>query len=109
MGFKPEDLDRKLSHLSGGQKTRALLARLLLEAPDLLVLDEPTNHLDIEAIDWLEGYLNEFPGAVLVVSHDRYFMDAMANVSGSWILARWKPIAALQPLRPAARSVTHAG
>lgn len=80
LGFKPEDLDRKLAHLSGGQKTRAVLGRLLLEAPDLLALDEPTNHLDIEAIAWLEGYLKEFPGAVLVVSHDRYFMDAVAGV-----------------------------
>ncbi|MBK8023260.1 MAG: ABC-F family ATP-binding cassette domain-containing protein [Chloroflexi bacterium] len=80
LGFKPEDLDRKLSHLSGGQKTRAVLGRLLLEAPDLLALDEPTNHLDIEAIGWLEGYLKEFSGAVLVVSHDRYFMDAVASV-----------------------------
>ncbi|MDZ4771126.1 MAG: ABC-F family ATP-binding cassette domain-containing protein [Chloroflexota bacterium] len=79
LGFTPQDGDRTLGVLSGGQKTRALLARLLLEAPDLLVLDEPTNHLDIDAIAWLEGYLKEFPGAVLVVSHDRYFMDAVAN------------------------------
>ncbi|MDX2141535.1 MAG: ABC-F family ATP-binding cassette domain-containing protein [Chloroflexota bacterium] len=79
LGFKPTDYDRKLSLLSGGQKTRALLARLLLEAPDLLLLDEPTNHLDIQAVEWLEGYLNEFEGAVLIVSHDRYFMDAVAQ------------------------------
>jgi ATP-binding cassette subfamily F protein 3 len=80
LGFKPEDLDKPLRLLSGGQKTRALLARLLLEAPDLLALDEPTNHLDISAIEWLESYLRDFEGAVLVVSHDRYFMDAVANV-----------------------------
>ncbi|NDJ63129.1 MAG: ABC-F family ATP-binding cassette domain-containing protein, partial [Chloroflexi bacterium] len=80
LGFKPEDDHTPLSQLSGGQKTRALLARLLLEAPDLLALDEPTNHLDIQAVEWLEGYLGEFPGAVLVVSHDRYFMDAVAAV-----------------------------
>jgi ATP-binding cassette subfamily F protein 3 len=79
LGFKPADDQTPLAKLSGGQKTRALLARLLLEAPDLLVLDEPTNHLDIQAVEWLEGYLNEFAGAVLVVSHDRYFMDAVAQ------------------------------
>lgn len=64
-----------LNHLSGGQKTRALLARLLLEKPDLLMLDEPTNHLDIEAVEWLERILREWKGAVLIVSHDRYFLD----------------------------------
>ncbi|MCC6802650.1 MAG: ABC-F family ATP-binding cassette domain-containing protein, partial [Anaerolineae bacterium] len=79
LGFAPEDYDRPLTQLSGGQKTRALLGRLLLESPDLLALDEPTNHLDIEAIEWLEGFLSEFDGAVLVVSHDRYFMDAVAR------------------------------
>lgn len=79
LGFDPEDYHTPLPKLSGGQKTRALLARLLLEAPDLLAMDEPTNHLDIQAVEWLENYLREFPGAVLVVSHDRYFMDAMAT------------------------------
>ncbi len=79
LSFKPEEYQRPLALLSGGQKTRALLGRLLLEAPDLLALDEPTNHLDINAVEWLEGYLNEFPGAVIVVSHDRYFMDAVAQ------------------------------
>jgi ATP-binding cassette subfamily F protein 3 len=79
VGFLPEDYQTPIARLSGGQKTRALLARLLLEAPDLLVLDEPTNHLDIAAVEWLESYLNEFPGAVLAVSHDRYFMDATAR------------------------------
>jgi ATP-binding cassette subfamily F protein 3 len=80
LSFAPDEYDRPLSKLSGGQKTRALLGRLLLEAPDLLVLDEPTNHLDIEAVEWLEHFLKEFPGAVLVVSHDRYFLDAVATV-----------------------------
>lgn len=80
MGFTPDDYDTPLAKLSGGQKTRALLARLLLETPDLLVLDEPTNHLDIQAIEWLEGFLKDFPGAVLAVSHDRYFMDAFASI-----------------------------
>ncbi len=64
-----------LNHLSGGQKTRAQLARLLLEKPDLLMLDEPTNHLDIEAVEWLEHTLSDWEGAVLIVSHDRYFLD----------------------------------
>lgn len=67
--------DTPINHLSGGQKTRALLARLLLEKPDLLMLDEPTNHLDSEAIEWLEHTLGEWEGAVLVASHDRYFLD----------------------------------
>jgi ATP-binding cassette, subfamily F, member 3 len=68
-----------LSHLSGGQKTRALLARLLLERPDLLMLDEPTNHLDIEAVEWLERTLRDWDGALLIVSHDRYFLDNTVN------------------------------
>jgi ATP-binding cassette, subfamily F, member 3 len=68
-----------LNHLSGGQKTRALLARLLLEKPDLLMLDEPTNHLDIEAVEWLEHTLGEWQGAILIVSHDRFFMDNTVN------------------------------
>ena len=80
LGFAPEDFDRSLMQLSGGQKTRALLARLLLEEPDLLIMDEPTNHLDILAVEWLESYLKSFPGAVLAVSHDRYFMDNFARV-----------------------------
>jgi ATP-binding cassette, subfamily F, member 3 len=79
VGFSEGDYHRPLPKLSGGQKTRALLARLLLEEPDLLVLDEPTNHLDIEAVEWLEYFLSNFPGAVLAVSHDRYFMDAVAK------------------------------
>jgi len=75
LGFAPEDYGMPLGHLSGGQQTRALLARLLLESPDLLVLDEPTNHLDINAVEWLENFLKTWRGALLVVSHDRYFMD----------------------------------
>ncbi len=75
LGFTEAEYDRPLTRLSGGERTRALLGRLLLEAPDLLVLDEPTNHLDIDAVEWLEGFLKSFPGAVLAVSHDRYFMD----------------------------------
>jgi ATP-binding cassette subfamily F protein 3 len=80
LSFSPEEYKRPLTKLSGGQRTRALLGRLLLESPDLLVLDEPTNHLDIAAIEWLESFLKDFPGAVLAVSHDRYFMDEFASV-----------------------------
>jgi ATP-binding cassette subfamily F protein 3 len=79
VGFEREDYDTPLSKLSGGQKTRALLARLLLDSPDLLIMDEPTNHLDIQAVEWLEHFLKDFPGAVLAVSHDRYFMDNFAS------------------------------
>jgi ATP-binding cassette subfamily F protein 3 len=80
LGFEPDDYQKPLTILSGGQQTRALLARLLLEAPDLLVLDEPTNHLDIQAVEWLESFLNTWKGAVLLVSHDRYFMDRVVSV-----------------------------
>lgn len=80
LSFKLEDFNRPLSQLSGGQTTRALLGRLLLEAPDLLVLDEPTNHLDIAAVEWLESYLRGWQGALLMVSHDRYFMDRVVNI-----------------------------
>jgi ATP-binding cassette, subfamily F, member 3 len=79
LGFSKEDWDKPINILSGGQKTRALLARLVLEVPDLLILDEPTNHLDIDAIRWLEGMLHVWQGALLVVSHDRYFLDRVVN------------------------------
>ncbi len=75
LGLGKQTWDMPLAHLSGGQKTRLLLAKLLLEKPALLMLDEPTNHLDAEAIEWLEHTLNEWDGAVLVASHDRYFLD----------------------------------
>ena len=80
LGLSKKYWDTPLDHLSGGQKTRALLARLLLQKPDLLMLDEPTNHLDIEAVEWLEHKLAEWEGAVLIVSHDRYFLDHTVNV-----------------------------
>ena len=80
LGFKDEIFQRPLRQLSGGERTRALLARLLLEEPDLLVLDEPTNHLDIGAVEWLEAWLKDWAGAYLIVSHDRYFLDCTAKV-----------------------------
>jgi ATP-binding cassette subfamily F protein 3 len=79
LGFDKQARNMEMGHLSGGQKTRALLARLLLLKPDLLILDEPTNHLDVEAIEWLEGMLKGWDGAILVVSHDRYFLDTVIN------------------------------
>jgi ATP-binding cassette, subfamily F, member 3 len=79
LGFDQSDWAMPLTHLSGGQKTRLLLARLLLEKPDLLILDEPTNHLDVSAIEWLEGALKGWYGALLLVSHDRYFLDRVVN------------------------------
>jgi ATP-binding cassette subfamily F protein 3 len=79
LGFTPADFERPLYQLSGGQRTRALLAKLLLSDPDILLLDEPTNHLDIAATEWLESYLREWHGAVLLISHDRYFLDQVVS------------------------------
>lgn len=86
LGFAEADWQLPLPYLSGGQKTRLLLARLLLEQPDLLILDEPTNHLDVQAVEWLEGALKLWPGAILLVSHDRYFLDRVANTI--WEMSR---------------------
>jgi ATP-binding cassette subfamily F protein 3 len=80
LGFSRQDEKRPVAQLSGGQRTRAMLAKLLLSEPDLLLLDEPTNHLDIDAVEWLENYLKDWPGGVLIVSHDRYFLDQVVNV-----------------------------
>ena len=79
LGFTEADYDRHMNTLSGGQRMRVALGRLLLKKPDLIILDEPTNHLDMPAIAWLEGYLASYPGAVIVVSHDRYFIDRVAT------------------------------
>ena len=79
MGFSENELDRTVSGFSGGEKTRLCIARLLLEEPNLLILDEPTNHLDFKTIMWLEDYLRTYRGAVLIVSHDRYFLDRLCT------------------------------
>lgn len=79
LGFTKADYEQPLNLLSGGQRTRALLAHLLLSKPDLLILDEPTNHLDIQAVEWLESYLGKWHGTVLIVSHDRYFLDQVVD------------------------------
>ncbi|MBQ9895440.1 MAG: ABC-F family ATP-binding cassette domain-containing protein [Ruminococcus sp.] len=79
MGFTEAELERKVSGFSGGEKTRLCISRLLLEEPNLLILDEPTNHLDFETIMWLEDYLRSYRGAVLIVSHDRYFLDRLCT------------------------------
>ena len=79
LGFEEIDFDRKINTLSGGQKTRVFLAKLLLEEPDIILLDEPTNHLDLRSIEWLESYLLNYKGAVIIVSHDRYFLDKIVS------------------------------
>ncbi len=79
LGFAESDYDRDINSLSGGQKMRIALGRLLLSRPDVILLDEPTNHLDMNSITWLEGFLAGYPGAVIVVSHDRYFIDRVSN------------------------------
>lgn len=79
LGFTEEEFDKSVSTLSGGQKTRVALGKLLLQKPDLIILDEPTNHLDMNSIAWLENYLLNYKGAVIIVSHDRYFLDRIAT------------------------------
>ena len=79
LGFSDEDMDKPISILSGGEKTRVLLGKLLLKKPTLLLLDEPTNHLDMEAIEWLEVFLKQYKGTVILISHDRYFLDQVVN------------------------------
>lgn len=79
LGFSEEDFEKKISTLSGGQKTRIALGKLLLTKPDLILLDEPTNHLDLISIAWLETFLQNYPGAVLIIAHDRYFLDKVVT------------------------------
>ena len=79
LGFNESDYDRHINSLSGGQRMRVALGRLLLTKPDIIILDEPTNHLDMVSIAWLEGFLSSYPGSVIIVSHDRYFIDKIAT------------------------------
>ncbi len=79
LGFEEEEYQLPINYLSGGQKTRIMLGKLLLQAPDILLLDEPTNHLDIESISWLESYLAAYKGAAIIISHDRYFLDKLCT------------------------------
>ena len=79
LGFKQEDLSRPYKQFSGGWRMRVLLAKMILMQPDLLMLDEPTNHLDLPSIEWLEKYLIHYQGAVVIVSHDKFFLDRMVN------------------------------
>ena len=80
IGFREEDFDKKISELSGGERSRLALGKLLIAKPNLLLLDEPTNHLDIESVEWLEEFMKEYRGGVLMISHDRYFVDNVAQV-----------------------------
>lgn len=79
LGFEEEDFDKKIDVLSGGEKTRLSLAKLLLSSPNILLLDEPTNHLDLQAIEWLEEYLSSYKGTIVIISHDRYFLDSVTT------------------------------
>ena len=106
MGFPADTWTKKAGVLSGGEQTRLRLARLLLERPDILILDEPTNHLDLQTMEWLENYLKTYRGAVLVVSHDRYFLDAVCTkiweLAGKTILTYRGNYSAYLPQREAA-------
>ncbi|MEG2949205.1 MAG: ABC-F family ATP-binding cassette domain-containing protein [Clostridia bacterium] len=88
LGLKPEMSDRLVSTLSGGERTRLSLAKLLLQKPDVILMDEPTNHLDLEAIEWLQNYLTEYRGSLLLISHDRYFLDHVCTTMGELLGGR---------------------
>ena len=86
LGFTDELIDGRIKNLSGGQYTRLALARILATEPDVLMLDEPTNHLDVDALQWLEGYISSYKKTVIIISHDRYFLDKTTNKT-LWL--RW--------------------
>ena len=88
LGLRPEMHDRRVSTLSGGERTRLSLAKLLLQKPDVILMDEPTNHLDLEAIEWLQGYLTDYKGSLLLISHDRYFLDHVCTTMGELLGGR---------------------
>lgn len=88
LGFAPDAYDRIVGTLSGGERTRLSLAKLLLQKPDVILMDEPTNHLDLEAIEWLQGYLSDYRGSLLLISHDRYFLDHVCTTMGEMIGGR---------------------
>ena len=88
LGLKPEMHQRQVSTLSGGERTRLSLAKLLLQKPDVILMDEPTNHLDLEAIEWLQDYLTDYKGSLLLISHDRYFLDRVCNTMGELLGGR---------------------
>ena len=85
LGFQESEFNKKISSLSGGQRTRVALGKLLLTSPDILLLDEPINHLDLSSIAWLEGYLQNYTGAVVIVAHDRYFLTGLLQKSSKLI------------------------
>lgn len=109
MAFGPETYEKSVAVLSGGEHTRLRLAKLLLQKPDLLILDEPTNHLDFATMEWLEGYLKSYPGAVLVVSHDRYFLDAICTriweIEGQGLISYKGNFSAYLPQKEAAEAL----
>ena len=100
LGFSKEDMEKPTETFSGGWQMRIALAKLLLGRPGLLLLDEPTNHLDLDARNWLEEFLSDYPHAVILVSHDRFFLDASSRASPTSACARSPTIRQLQPLPP---------